>query len=76
MGKFRQFLAELSANDMSVFSFLDDNFSEYQWTFTKLGMCIALILWRSAFRLLMGKCSIFDSYLPAIHPYFTFRTIT
>ena len=38
-------------------------------------MCIALILWRSALRLLMGKSSIFDGYLPAIHPYFTFRTI-
>ena len=33
---------------MSVFSFLDDNLSTYQWIFTKLGMCIALILWRSA----------------------------
>ena len=27
MGKFLQFLSELSAHDMSVFSFLDDNFS-------------------------------------------------
>ena len=25
---------------MSVFSFLDDNFSKYQWIFTKLDMII------------------------------------
>ena len=60
MGKFCQFLTELSAQDMSVFSFLDDNISEYQWIFTKLGMCIVLILRRSALRLLIGKSSIFD----------------
>ena len=60
MGKFRQFLTELSARDMSEFSFPDDTRSKYQWIFTKLGMCIALILWRSALRLLMGKSFIFD----------------
>ena len=76
MGKFCQFLTELSASNMSVFSFLDDNFSKYQWIFTKLGMCMALILWSSALSLLMGKSSSLDSYLPAVHPYFTFRTIT
>ena len=67
MGKFRQFLtelsAELSARDMSLFSFLDDNFSKYQWIFTKLGMSIALILWRCALKLLMGKASIFDKVI-------------
>ena len=40
MGKFRQFLSELSAHDMSVFSFPDDNFSKYQKVFIKLGICI------------------------------------
>ena len=60
MGKFRQFLPELSAPNMAVFSFLDDNFSTCQWIFTKLGLCIALILWRSALRLLLGKLLIFD----------------
>ena len=40
MGKFRQFLTELSIRDTSVFSFLDENFSKSQWIFTKLGMCI------------------------------------
>ena len=53
-----EFLTELSARDMCLFSFLKDNFSNYQWIFTKLG---ALILWRSALGLLMGKfSSIFD----------------
>ena len=42
-GQFRQFLTELSARDMSVFSFLDDNLSKYQWIFTKLGMCIDIV---------------------------------
>ena len=27
----------------SVFSFLDDNLSEHQWIFTKLGMCIDIV---------------------------------
>ena len=60
MGKFRQFLTELSARDLSVFSFLDDNFSKYQSIFTRLGICITMVLWRSALRLLMDKTSIFD----------------
>ena len=43
MGKFRQFLTELSAHDRAVFSFPDDNFSKYQWIFTKLGVCINIV---------------------------------
>ena len=43
MGKFRQFLTELPARDTSVFSYLDDNFSKYQWIFTKLGVCIDIV---------------------------------
>ena len=43
MGKFRQFLTELSARETSVFSFLDGNFSKYQWIFTKLGICIDIV---------------------------------
>ena len=31
MGKFLQFLTELAACDMSIFSFLDNNFSKYQF---------------------------------------------
>ena len=53
MGKFCQFLIELSAHDRSVFSFLDDNFSKWQWIFTKLGVCIDIVeIW---FRMLMGN---------------------
>ena len=40
MGNFRQILTELSAQDTSIFSFPNDNFSKRQWIFTKLGMCI------------------------------------
>ena len=40
MGKFRQFLTDVPACDMSIFSFMDDNFSKYQRIFTKPGMCI------------------------------------
>ena len=39
-------------------------------------MCIALILWRSALRLLIGKLSIFDIVICPQYIYFTFRTIT
>ena len=68
-------LTELSACDTSVFSFLDDNFSKYQWIFTKLGMCSDIV--EICSRIANGQISsIFDRYLPAIHPYFTFRTIT
>ena len=43
MGKFCQFLTQLSACDMSVFSFLDDNLSKFQWIFTKFDMCIDIV---------------------------------
>ena len=42
MGKFRQFW-QLSAQDRPVFSFPDDNFSKYQWIFTKHGVCIDVV---------------------------------
>ena len=45
MGKFCQFFTELSACHTSVFSFPDDNFSKYQLIFTKLGMCIDIVVW-------------------------------
>ena len=58
-------------------TFLDDNFSKCCWIFTKLCMCIDIVDWRSALGLQMSKfCLFWQSYLPAIHPYFTFRTIT
>ena len=43
MGKCFQFLTELSACDMSIFSFLDNNLSKSQWIFTKYDMCIDIV---------------------------------
>ena len=43
MGKFCQFLTELSASHTSIFSFLVNNFSKYQCIFIKLGMCIDIV---------------------------------
>ena len=43
MGKFCQFLTEVSARHMSVFLFPDNNLGKYQWIFTKLGMCIDIV---------------------------------
>ena len=40
MGKFRQFLTELSARVMPIFSFPDDNLSKYQGILIKLALCI------------------------------------
>ena len=40
MGKFRQILMELSAQDMPIFSFPDDNLCKCQGILTKLGTCI------------------------------------
>ena len=43
MGKFCQILTEISAWDMPMFSFPDDNLCKHQWIFTKLGMCIDIV---------------------------------
>ena len=40
MDKFRQILTELSAREMPIFSFLDDNLCKCQGILTKLGTCI------------------------------------
>ena len=40
MGKFS---SELSACHTSIFLFLDNNFSKYQWIFTKLGKCTDIV---------------------------------
>ena len=42
MGKFHQILMELSARDMPIFSFADDNLSKLQGILTKLAVCIDL----------------------------------
>ena len=43
MGKFRQFVTELSARHTYIFSFPDNNLSRYQSIFSKLGMCIDIV---------------------------------
>ena len=75
MGKFRQFLTELSARDTSIFSFPDDTLSKLQWIFTKLSMCIDIVeIW---FGIANGQISsTFDGYLPKTCPYFRFRAKT
>ena len=40
MGKYRQILTELSARDMPIFLFTDDNLSNCHGILTKLGTCI------------------------------------
>ena len=58
MGKFRQFLTELSAQDTSIFSFPDDNLSKCQGILTKLGTCIDIKeIW---FGIANWQISIFD----------------
>ena len=44
MGKFHQFLKELSAQDTPIFSFPDDNLSKHGFS---SNLVCALILWRS-----------------------------
>ena len=63
MGKFRQFLTELSARDTPIFSFPDDNLSKHQWIFTRLGMCIDIVdIW---FEIANGQISPFLTELSA-----------
>ena len=46
-----KFLTVLSAPDMSIFLFLDDNFNKCQWIFTKLGMCNDIVeIWAQLFK--------------------------
>ena len=72
MGKFCQFLTELSARNTPIFSFPDDNLSKHQWIFTKLGMCIDIVeIWFG-----IANAQISSIYLPETRPYFRFWTIT
>ena len=66
MGKFRQFLTELSARYTPIFSFPDDNLSKHPWIFTKLGMCIDIVeIW---FGIANGQISsIFDGVICPRH---------
>ena len=76
MGKFCQIFTELFAQDMPIFSFLDDNLCKHQWIFTKLGMCIDIVeIW---FGIANGQISSnFDGVIcPRQVHIFVFRTIT
>ena len=66
MAKFRQFLKELSARDMPIFSFPDDKLSKHQCIITKLGMCIDIMeIW---FGIANGQISsIFDGVICLRH---------
>ena len=48
----------------SIFSFLGDNLSRYQWIFTKLGVCIDIV--EIGLGLLMGKFHLFLTELSAL----------
>ena len=66
MGKFCQFLMELSARDTPIFSFPDDNLSKYQWIFTKLSKCIDIV--EILFGIANGQISsIFDGVICLRH---------
>ena len=43
MGKFRQFLTELSPRNTSVVNFKDNNLSNFKCIFTKFDMCIYIV---------------------------------
>ena len=42
-GRITSIFDELSARDTSVLSFPNDNFSKYQWIWTKRGVCIDIV---------------------------------
>ena len=55
-------MTELSAQDMPVFSYPDDNLSKYQWIFAKLGLCTDIV--ESWFGIANGQIStIFDEVI-------------
>ena len=66
MANIYQFLTELSTCHTSVFSFLDDNLSKYQWMFTKLVVCIYIV--EISFGIANGQISsIFDRFICLLH---------
>ena len=75
MGKFHQFLTEVSARDSSVFSFPDNNFSKYQQIFTKLGFCIDIVEICFGIAVRRSFYNFLQNYLLATHQYLSFRTI-
>ena len=76
MAKFRQFLTEISACDMSNFSLSDSNLSTciYHRIFTKVGMCIDIVeIW---IEIANGQISsIFDRFICSRHVHIFFLDI-
>ena len=71
MGKFRQIFTALSARDIPIFSFMDDNLVNNKGFSSNL--LYALTLRRSALGLLMGKfCQIFTELSAQDTPIFSF----
>ena len=66
MGKFHQFVTELSARNTSIFFFQDNNLSKSQWIFTQLDMCIDIVeIW---FGIAIGYISsVFDRVISPGH---------
>ena len=76
VGKFRQTFTELSAQNMPIFLFPDDNLSKHLWIFIKLGMCIDIVeIW---FRIADEQISSnLEGVICPRHAHiFVFRTIT
>ena len=76
MGKFHQIFTELSARDMGIFLFPDDNFSKQQGLLTKLAICIDIIkIW---FRIVICPLILSRSGLGllSIPPSFSFETFS
>ena len=65
MGKFHQFLTELSAWDTFIFSFPDDNLSRCHWIFTKLSICIDIVEIWFGIADWVDFVNFWQSYLPA-----------
>ena len=56
-GQILSFLTKLSAHHTSLFSLPDDNWNNYQWIYSKLGMCINIVeIW---FEIANGQISSF-----------------
>ena len=65
MGKFRQILTELSAQDTPIFSCPDDKLSKCPGILTKLGTCIDMKIW---FGIVCGQISsMFDRVICPRH---------
>ena len=64
-GQISWILSKFLARNMSIFSFTDSNFSKYEKIFTKLGMCIDIVI---LFGIANGQIlSVFDRVISPYH---------